>query len=76
MRESYFEQRRYADEVERDGLRMTFTSRHRPLEAYFGALETSGLVVERLVEVADTTDPPGDRWQRVPLFLHFRAVKP
>jgi len=76
MRESYFEQRRYADAVERDGLRMTFTSRHRPLEACFEALETAGLGVERLVEVADTTDPPGDRWQRIPLFLHFRAVKP
>jgi hypothetical protein len=34
------------------------------------------LLVERLVEVPDTTDPPGDRWPRVPLFLHFRAVKP
>lgn len=55
---------------------MTFTGRHRPLEAYFGALETAGLLVERLVEVPDTTDPPGDRWQRLPLFLHIRAFKP
>ncbi|MGI8829664.1 MAG: class I SAM-dependent methyltransferase [Candidatus Limnocylindria bacterium] len=76
IRDSYFEQRRYSDAIERDGLRMTFTSRHRPLEAYFAALESAGLLVERLVEVADTTEPPGDRWQRVPLFLHFRAVKP
>ena len=76
MRDSYFEQRPYADAVERDGLRMTFTSRHRPLEAYVAALESVGLLVERLVEVADSTDPPGDRWQRIPLFLHFRAVKP
>jgi ubiquinone/menaquinone biosynthesis C-methylase UbiE len=73
IRESYFEPRRYADSVERDGLQMTFTSVHRPLEAYFAALEDAGLVVERLVEVADTTDPPGDRWQRIPLFLHLRA---
>lgn len=76
IRKSYFEQRPYADSVERDGLRMTFTSRHRPLEAYFAALEASGLLVERLVEVGDTTEPPGDRWQRIPLFLHLRAVKP
>lgn len=62
--------------IERDGLRMTFTSRHRPLEAYFAALESVGLLVERLAEVPDSTDPPGDRWQRLPLFLHFRAVKP
>lgn len=76
IRESYFEQRRYADAVERDGLRMTFTSRHRPLEAYFAALESAGLLVERLTEVPDTTDPAGDRWQRMPLFLHLRAFKP
>ncbi len=75
IRDSYFERRRYADTVEREGLRMTFTSYHRPLEAYFAALESAGLLVERLVEVADTTDPPGSRWQRVPLFLQFRAVK-
>jgi hypothetical protein len=54
---------------------MTFTSRHRPLETYFAALESAGLVVERLVEVPDTTAPPGDRWQRIPLFIHLRAVK-
>ncbi len=75
IRDAYFEQRRYSDAIERDGLRMTFTSRHRPLEAYFAALESAGLLVERLMEVADTTEPPGDRWQRIPLFVHFRAVK-
>ena len=55
---------------------MTFTSRHRPLEAYFGAAEAAGLLIERVVEVPDTTAPPGDRWERLPLFLHIRAVKP
>jgi SAM-dependent methyltransferase len=75
IREPYFAERRYADAVERDGLRMTFTSHHRPLEAYFAALESASLLVERLVEVPDTTARPGDRWQRIPLFLHFRAVK-
>ena len=75
IRESYFAQRQYADAVERDGLSMTFTSHHRPMEAYFDALENEGLLVERLVEVPDTTYPPGDRWQRIPLFLHLRAVK-
>lgn len=75
IRESYFEQRRYTDVIERDGLRMTFTGHHRPLEAYFVALESAGFQVERLLEVPDTTDPPGDRWQRLPLFLHFRVLK-
>jgi SAM-dependent methyltransferase len=55
---------------------MTFTSLHRPLEAYFDAIESAGLLVERLVEVPDSTAAPGDRWQRIPLFLHIRAVKP
>ena len=75
MAESYFEERRYADAVERDGLSMTFTSHHRPMEAYFDALERAVLLVERLVEVPDSTYAPGDRWQRIPLFLHLRAVK-
>jgi SAM-dependent methyltransferase len=76
IRDSYFEIRRYTDTVERDGLRMTFTSFHRPLQAYASALENAGLLMERLVEVPDLTDPPGDRWHRMPLFLHLRAVKP
>ncbi|MBO0703564.1 MAG: methyltransferase domain-containing protein [Candidatus Dormibacteraeota bacterium] len=68
---SYLEPHDYVDEVERDGLRMVFTSRHRPVEEYFKALEAAGLVVERLREV------PGDnaRWRRLPLFLDLRAVK-
>jgi SAM-dependent methyltransferase len=76
IRGSYFEPRRYADTVERDGLTMTFTSYHRPLQAYAAALEAAGLLIERLVEVPDTSDPPGDRWRRLPLFLHVRAAKP
>lgn len=76
IRDSYFEPRHYADRVERDGLVMTFSSVHRPQEAVFAALEAAGLATERLVEVADDTAPPGDRWQRIPLFLHLRVVKP
>ena len=68
--DSYFEARPYADRVERDGLAMTFSSVHRPIEALFAAFESAGLVVERLVEIPDATAPPGDRWQRIPLFLH------
>jgi SAM-dependent methyltransferase len=68
---SYLEAHGYVDRVERDGLRMVFTSRHRPLEAYLMALEAAGLLVEKLREV------PGDdgRWHRVPIFLDLRAVK-
>jgi SAM-dependent methyltransferase len=76
IRDSYFEARRYAEEVERDGLRMKFSSYHRPLQDYVGALASAGLLVEQMVEIPDDTAPPGDRWQRIPLFLHMRAVKP
>ncbi len=76
IRDSYLETRRYADDVERDGLRMTFSSYHRPLQDYVGALTAGGLLVEQIREIPDDTDPPGDRWQRIPLFLHIRAVKP
>jgi SAM-dependent methyltransferase len=71
---AYLDEHRYADTVERDGLRMTFTSQHRPLQAYVDALADAGLVVERLREVGDDSAPPGDRWQRIPLFAHLRAA--
>jgi len=67
----------YSDAIERDGLSMTFHSRHRPLESYFLALEEAGFVIEALREpkvpdhaiVFERTR----RWQRLPLFLHLRA---
>jgi SAM-dependent methyltransferase len=73
---SYLDPRRYSDSVERGGYAMTFSSMHRPLHAYFDGVSAAGLVVDRLVEVPDTSDPPGDRWRRLPLFLQIRAIKP
>ena len=70
---SYFDRRRYSEPVERAGLPIVFHGRHWMMEDYWGALEEAGLVVERLREVTDPTDP---RWIRIPLFLHFRARKP
>lgn len=73
----YLEPFQYADTVERDGLSMTFHSRHRPLEAYSVALEDSGFVVEAIREprVPDhaIASERGRRWQRLPLFLHLRT---
>ncbi len=70
----------YADAVERDGLAMTFHSQHRPLETYFMALARAGLLVEALREPAVPDHAialgSGRRWQRIPLFLHVRAVRP
>ncbi len=62
LTENYFDRRYYRDELERDGLRMTFESRHWTLEDYFGALR----------EIPDPTHP---LWSRYPLFLHLRATK-
>jgi len=70
---SYFEHKVQEIPTERDGLEMTFLDAHRPLEEYFRALESAGLVVEALREVPDTSDPPASRWRRMPLFLHLRA---
>jgi len=76
---SYLERFRYTDELERDGLAVTFTSDHRPLETYFEALAAAGFVVERLrehaVPDAAITRPRHRRWQRLPLFLHIRALR-
>jgi SAM-dependent methyltransferase len=72
---SYFEHLRREIPVDRDGLQMTFLDEHRPLEQYFHALESAGLLVERLREIPDSSDDEGAaRWRRVPLFLHIRAV--
>jgi hypothetical protein len=67
--------------AERDGIRMVFHSEHRPLEAYGRALEAAGLLIEAIREpkVPDeliARQPGQRRWQRIPLFLHVRAVKP
>jgi SAM-dependent methyltransferase len=77
---SYLERFRYAAEIERGGLRMTFASEHRPLEAYAEALADTGLLIERLREPRIPESAivlaRSRRWQRVPLFLHVLAVKP
>ena len=77
---SYLDSRPYVDRVERDGLAIAFHSHHHPLERYFGALESCGLVVEALREVPEDeasakAAPRRLRWRRLPLFLHLRAVK-
>ena len=76
---SYLEPSRYVDELAREGLEMTFVSVHRPLQAFTDALADAGLLIERLREVAIPEHAiaydRSRRWQRVPMFLHLRAVK-
>ena len=76
---SYLDSHYYADEIARDGLELTLVSAHRPLQAYAEALADAGLLIERLREPAlpdhALRKPHSRRWQRLPLFLHLRAVK-
>ncbi len=79
IRGSYVESHRYEDTIERDGLTMTFHSVHRSMETYLGALADAGFVLEALREPTPdpehvAAEPAAARWQRVPLFLHLRAV--
>jgi SAM-dependent methyltransferase len=70
IRGSYLASFRYTDTVQRDELTMTFESQHRPISAYFAALEAAGLVVDTLREPATEGH---ESWSRLPLFLHLRA---
>ena len=70
--ENYFDRRLYRDVIEREGLSMTFESRHWTLEDYFEAVLGAGFRVEAVREIADPGHP---RWSRYPLFLHLRAVR-
>jgi SAM-dependent methyltransferase len=72
LTENYFDRRRYRDEIERDGLSMTFESRHWTLEDYFDAVLSAGLRIEKVREIPDPEHP---RWSRLPLFLHLVAAK-
>lgn len=78
---SYFQTVLYAEELERDSVRMIVHDTHRPLGDYFDALAQAGLLVERVVEpVPDdayvAAVPEVERWRRRPGFLHVRAVLP
>jgi len=77
--DDYFSQRRFADEVELDGLRMTFESIDRPLEAYPLALAAAGFVIEELREPKPTAAalaavPRLAKAAKRPYFLHMRCV--
>jgi SAM-dependent methyltransferase len=77
---SYFEIHRYRDVIERAGMRLTLESEHRPIGWYAEALAAAGFVIERMREFAvpeeAVTLPRQRRWQRIPLFLHIRALRP
>jgi SAM-dependent methyltransferase len=76
--DDYFSDRRFAEEVERAGLRMTFESIDRPLEAYTRALAAVGFVIEQVREPRPTaatvaSSPQLAKAAKRPYFLHMRC---
>lgn len=80
IRESYLAESFYEDNLVRRGLEMTFVSAHRAMSAYGEAITGAGMLIDALREPAlpeaAITRPRSRRWQRFPVFLHLRAVKP
>lgn len=78
---SYLGQRRWIEvAIEREGLEMLFAGWAYPLESYVRAMENAHFVIEALREPAVgqdqvDKDPSELRWQRVPMFLMWRAAK-
>jgi SAM-dependent methyltransferase len=71
----------FDETFERAGLVMRFHGFMHPIESYVRALEEPGLLIERLREPAQrgdvvASDPAERRWQRLPMFLFVRALKP
>lgn len=76
---SYFEETAFDNEVVRAAGRMTFRDAHRPLAAYFRALEDAGFAIERFREPEPDEDyfrrhPDAERLRGRPFLLHLRAV--
>ncbi len=77
---SYLATRRFAADVERNGVTMAFRGWAYPLEAHFAAFEQAGLLIQALREPAAIEGqaprtPAEARWSRIPNFLFFRAVR-
>jgi SAM-dependent methyltransferase len=79
--DDYFNGPTKKTDSERDGIRVTFYDRPIALSRYAAAIEGAGLLIEALREpVPDDAyvrdRPLSARLRRVPIYLHFRAIKP
>lgn len=71
IKDSYTQPRSHVTTRVRGGRTMTYHGLHRPLQAYTEALTDAGFVITRLLE--RSSDDPGDKWHRIPVFLHLVA---
>lgn len=81
IEDSYFARRPWPWSHSHSGTPVSIPSEHRPLEAYTGALQEAGFLIETIREPAPhaetvATRPPLLRWTRIPCFLQIRAIKP
>jgi SAM-dependent methyltransferase len=77
---SYFGPRRFEQTEQRDGIAVTFRGWVYSFQDYAEALERAGLLIETIREppappAAVEQRPAYQRWQRIPIFLQFRALK-
>jgi SAM-dependent methyltransferase len=81
IEDTYLGARRwFAQDVERDGLAMSFKGWAYSLEGYLRPLEQAGFAVQAVREPpmpssAAGSSPRDDRWRRIPIFLMWRAMK-
>ncbi len=76
---SYFLETAYDKEIVRGSVQMTFRDAHRPLSAYFGAMEGAGFAIEGLREPEPSEEyfsrhPEAAHLRGRPFLLHLRAV--
>jgi SAM-dependent methyltransferase len=75
----YLSERRLSVVLDRDGIAIDFAKTPHPIHAYSRMLESAGFVIESLREPKRPRelrrDETSARWERIPTFLHVRAVK-
>jgi hypothetical protein len=59
-------------------MKMRFTGPALPLQDYARPLEDAGILIELIREPLPSRppDPSWARWERIPMFMFVRAVKP
>jgi ubiquinone/menaquinone biosynthesis C-methylase UbiE len=75
---SYLRTAPFSGWAERQGIKMHFSGWHRSIATYSKALQDAGLLIEAIREPMPQDEAPArdwDRWRRMPMFMHIRALK-